>query len=481
MDKIIPIVINGQVEPFDSDKETHIRVNFDGGNSVYLPRITSTHVEKMITYDNTNNIKLHNIINFLYTVGQRWKNEEYSRRRNYIRELKNYMGYSEQMAKLEANWISMVLCSKSGLYHTVQNELGSRHMLDEWIPQDECYVKAFPKGKSLHLLAGNVPLSGVSSIVRAILTKNQCIIKTSSADPFTAHALAMSFIEVDKNHPITRSLSVLYWSHEEDTSLPEEILQSMDVVVAWGGSSAIEWAVKYSPLMIDVIKYGPKKSISIIDDPEDLVTAATGVAHDICFYDQQACFSSQNVFYMGDSYEEFKEELRNRLGLYARILPKARQSFDEQAVYSLTAKECQFAGLKVEVDPKQDWMIVESSPGVELNQPLGRCVYLHHATRFEDILPFVVKYQTQTVSMYPWTSVFKYRDALAIKGAERIVESGMNNIFRMGGSHDAMRPLQRLVRYISQERPFDFTTIDVAVEIEQTRFLEEDKFLIFVP
>lgn len=44
-----------------------------------------------------------------------------------------------------------------------------------------------------------------------------------------------------------------------------------------------------------------------------------------------------------------------------------------------------------------------------------------------------------------------------------------------------MRPLQRLVRFISHERPSRFTTKDVAVAIEQTRYLEEDKFLVFVP
>ncbi|ATF10300.1 long-chain-fatty-acyl-CoA reductase LuxC [Candidatus Enterovibrio altilux] len=481
MDKLIPMIINGQIEKQFENTEKNMKIDFNNGALVYLPSISLLHIKKIIEYENINTLKLHDIINFLYTVGQRWKNEEYSRRRTYIRELKKFMGYSEQMAKLEANWIAMILSSKSALYDAVDNELGSRHITDEWIPQDECYVRAFPKGKSMHLLAGNVPLSGISSIIRAILTKNQCIIKTSAADPFTAHALAMSFIDTDPEHPITRSLSVVYWSHDDDTSLPEQLIKGMDVVLAWGGSAAIEWAVKHSPPIIDVIKFGPKKSLSLIDNPENISAAATGVAHDICFYDQQACFSSQNVFYIGNSYQAFKSELKNSLNLYKKILPKSKQNFDEQAVYSLTVKECQFAGLNVDIDAEHEWMIIESDPGVEFNQPLGRCVYLHHAVNFDKVLKFIVKYQTQTVSIYPWESSFKYRDYLALKGAERIVESGMNNIFRIGGSHDTMRPLQRLVRFISQERPFDFTAKDVAVKIEQTRFLEEDKFLVFVP
>ena len=126
-------------------------------------------------------------------------------------------------------------------------------------------------------------------------------------------------------------------------------------------------------------------------------------------------------------------------------------------------------------------MIIESEAGTELSQPLGRCVYLHRVSSVDEVLPFVKKYQTQTVAIYPWEASFKYRDRLARAGAERIVEAGMNNIFRVGGSHDSMCPLQGLVRFISHERPYDFTAKDVAVEIEQTRFLEEDKFLVFVP
>ncbi|HEH1212000.1 TPA: hypothetical protein SF844_003004, partial [Staphylococcus aureus] len=199
------------------------------------------------------------------------------------------------------------------------------------------------------------------------------------------------------------------------------------------------------------------------------------------FYDQRACFSAQNIYYMGNHYEEFKLALIEKLNLYAHILPNAKKDFDEKAAYSLVQKESLFAGLKVEVDIHQRWMIIESNAGVEFNQPLGRCVYLHHVDNIEQILPYVQKNKTQTISIFPWESSFKYRDALALKGAERIVEAGMNNIFRVGGSHDGMRPLQRLVTYISHERPSNYTAKDVAVEIEQTRFLEEDKFLVFVP
>jgi long-chain-fatty-acyl-CoA reductase len=479
MIKYVPMIIGGVIQ---DDPDNEIReLTLNNERKVHLPIIDSSHVDKIIEIKVQNNLNLNQVVNFLYTVGQRWKSEEYSRRRTYIRDLKNFLGYSNEMAKLEANWIAMLLCSKSALYDIVKNDLGSLHIIDEWIPQGDCYVKALPKGKSVHLLAGNVPLSGVTSILRAILTKNECIIKTSAADPFTATALISSFIDVNASHIITRSMSVMYWAHSEDISLPKIIMSQADVVVAWGGDEAIKWAVKHTPYNIDILKFGPKQSLSIVDNPEDMVLAATGVAHDICFYDQQACFSTQNIYYIGNKLAFFIDELERQLTLYAKILPKGFQNFDEKAAFSLTEKECLFAGYDIRRGDNQSWLIITSPLDSFGNQPLSRSAYIHQVSDITDILPFIKKNITQTVSITPWESSFKYRDQLAEYGAERIVESGMNNVFRVGGAHDGMRPLQHLVNYVSQERPSSHTTKDVAVEIEQTRYLQEDKFLVFVP
>lgn len=478
MIKNIPLIIGGVVQDTTEQNKRELTLN---EFKVTLPIINSDDINKITDHKVDNDLALHQIINFLYTVGQRWKNEENTRRRSYIRELKKFLGYSSEMAKLEANWIAMLLCCKSALYDMVKNDLGSRHIVDEWIPQDDSYVKAFPKGKSVHLLAGNVPLSGLSSILRAILTKNECIIKTSAADPFTATALALSFIDVDPDHPITKSISVMYWSHSEDITLPQQIMNHADVVVAWGGDDAIKWAVKHTPAHINILKFGPKKSISIVDDPQDIVAAATGVAHDVCFYDQQACFSTQNVYYIGDSLNQFIDELEKQLDNYAKILPKGIQNFDDKAAFTLTEKECLFAGYTVSKGDNQNWLVIQSPADAFGNQPLGRCVYVHQVSGINDILPYINKHTTQTVAISPWKSSFKYRDQLALNGAERIVESGLNNLFRVGGAHDGMRPLQHLVKFVSQERPCDYQTKDVAVDIEQTLYLEEDKFLVFVP
>ncbi|MBJ6973677.1 acyl-CoA reductase, partial [Vibrio cholerae] len=102
-------------------------------------------------------------------------------------------------------------------------------------------------------------------------------------------------------------------------------------------------------------------------------------------------------------FPEFKQALREQLQRYARILPKSQSSIDEQADFSLTLRECQFAGFTAEMGNQQNWMMIESPAGAELNHPLGRCIYLHQMASFEEVLPFVIKGQTQTVSLFPWS------------------------------------------------------------------------------
>ena len=57
----------------------------------------------------------------------------------------------------------------------------------------------------------------------------------------------------------------------------------------------------------------------------------------------------------------------------------------------------------------------------------------------------------------------------------------MNNIFRVGGAHDGIFPLQRLVRMASMELPSKANIKGIAIPVDQTRFLEEDRFLEFIP
>ena len=83
--------------------------------------------------------------------------------------------------------------------------------------------------------------------------------------------------------------------------------------------------------------------------------------------------------------------------------------------------------------------------------------------------------------MMPLKSSLKVRDKFANAGVDRIIELGVNNVFRIGSSHDGIYPLQRMVRFVSNDLPSNHHPKGITFPIGQTDILEEDRFLDLVP
>jgi long-chain-fatty-acyl-CoA reductase len=480
MDKQIDFIVNG--ERLVERQVPRRRIVCRTGAAVELPLLAKHHAEawrESRTAD-LSSLRLSDIVAFLYNVGQNWKSREYARRRVYIQDLVAYLGYSQKMAEWEANWIAMLLSSQAAMYDAVAIELGDRHILDAWIKREESEVRAFPKGQTLHVCAGNVPMSCVVSIVRALLTKNTCVIKASSDDLFTPYALAGSLMDVDSSSPLARALTVVHWSRDDDSEEPAKWAAQADVICAWGADEAMTWAHTHRQGETDLLAFGPKRSLALIcpDVPWD--DAAEKLAFSICAYDQRACFSTQQVFVVGDS-EGFIQALGQALERLGRFFPKGVHRFDEIASHAIAQREAVFLGHDmVSSQQPAEWTIVRTPAGRVPRHPLGRFIYVHAIDRPQDVLPHL-NADVQTLGVHPWSSALSIRDAAGHAGVSRIVELGMNNIFRVGGAHDGRYPMQRLVRYVSNEMPSEVYPKQVAIEINQYRFAEENRFVEFIP
>jgi long-chain-fatty-acyl-CoA reductase len=479
MIKDVSFIIQGA--RYDALPDASYTLEFENGTAARLPTLAKEHVDRIVGQDARalEAVPLHEVVSFLYNVGQNWRSSEYVRRKLYVRELVNFLGYSEKMADLEANWISMILSSHATLYDIVGAELGSRHILDSWVQREEAEVRAYPRGVTLHSLAGNVPLSGLVSIVRALITKNVVVVKSSSRDPFTPVAIARSFLDVDPTHPVSRAVSVVNWRGGQEGALEKRLARAADVICAWGGQEAIAWAAGNVTEKTDVLKFGPKRSLAFIARDANLREVARSLAHDVCHYDQRACFSVQQAFLEVDP-EAFMPHLLEALDVYKRVLPKGYHSFDEEAARTLADREAAFLGLRAHADPDGSWAVVACTPDFVGYHPLGRTIFLHKVDGIEDVLPHVDE-SVQTFAIAPWGGVRACRDALASRGVGRLVELGMNNIFRSGTAHDGVFPLQRLVRYASTELPSAHYTKTMTIRIDQTTFLENERFEEFIP
>jgi long-chain-fatty-acyl-CoA reductase len=475
----LPLVIAGRrVESSsapDSDLEgrTGARIEMPGLDEAIVAQIEAS------PRDALEDVPVHEIISFLNNVGHNWRSKEYSRRRLYTRYLCKHFGYSEKMADTEANWIALFLSSHYRLYDLLTTELGSWHLLDGWVPREEAYVRAMPRGRALHLVPGNVPLSSVASIVRALITKNVSVVKVSSDDPMTPLALAQSFVDTDPDHPVTRAMSVVHWRGGSEGELAQRLLNSADVVCAWGGTEVIKWVTQNAPVETEILKFGPKRSIAVIGRDAALAKVARVLAHDIAMYDQRACFSVQHVYVEGNA-DDLAEELQRALAHYQELLPKGVHDPDERAGWSLAKLQALFRGDKVLGGTGQAFSVVVASGHPHEEHPLGRTVYLHHIDSIEEVAAYLGP-DVQTVAVYPSELALRLRDHCAKRGVARVVELGLNNVFRVGGSHDGVFPLQRLVRFVSMELPARVPVKGIVIPIDQTLFLEQDRFVEFIP
>lgn len=465
----MPIVLGGTRRT--RGKEGEYEFVSRTGAKFSVPKLTADDVAAICDQDRylLADVPLQEILSFINRAGKNWRSDEYPRRILYVQQLQDILGYSEKAANAEADRIAILLNSHARMYDMIDAELGSRYIVDSWVPREEGYVRAFPRGLALHILPGNVPLSSALSLVRSLITKNVSVAKVGSTDPLTATALAMSLVDIDATHPVARSMNVVYWEHDSPEGL--RITGSADAVCAWGGQEAIAFARRNAHDDAAVTCFGPKHSMALVDASVDPAEAARGLAHDVVIYDQQACFSMRRVFVTGP-IEPFLTELRAALEQHTDLLPPGTITFDRAAHIQLSRQLDLFLGNDVEGDESLAWTIVTGPPpqAVE-DHPLGRVIYVHPVESLRESYRFASP-SLQTVAASPWSLLPEHRDELARRGVSRFVELGLAHLFRIGGTHDGVNALQGLVRMVGTEASGQVFGKGMVMKLDETTMLE---------
>jgi hypothetical protein len=173
--------------------------------------------------------------------------------------------------------------------------------------------------RAVHVIAGNVPVVPITTLLRNAITRSDAIVKTPSNDPVTMGAIARTMIEMAPTHPITRHLSVAYWKGG-DEAVEEAIYrpQHIERIVAWGGFASIKHITKYLQPGIDLIPLEPKSSTTLIGkealaDDVTMREVARRVAADMGGLDQEAC-SNARVMFLESGTDEAGIALANKFG-----------------------------------------------------------------------------------------------------------------------------------------------------------------------
>jgi long-chain-fatty-acyl-CoA reductase len=450
----IPILINGRVVETD-EADYLLTLNYETGISLQMPKITEDFKRELIEKDRNIMVNTHfdDITIFLEEVGKRWSDMKYNYHQRAVELASKVTGYSPNIMEEDYQRIGRAL-NRQKLYDLVDGDLGSSLLLDDWLPMQSIFLKAQPKGNILHLMVGNVPLAGLFTIVRSVLCKNSTIAKLPSRDPISCLFFALTFADVDPNHAITKSLSVLYWPGGSE--LETEMIHSSDLVCAWGQGSSIESAKKRVPAGVDFMEFGPKESWLMVDTSSgDLDDICMRAAYDISVYEQEACFSPQRIFVEGDA-ERFAECLAKWMENIQKRLPIGFMNDDKRAHINRTRLDAAFEGYKIFKSDELKWTVILTDTNTFISEhPLSRTIFIHPVKKLEDAIQYVHR-EIQTIGISPWERGKELADELTKKGACRITEVGLVSRPRPGFTHDAYQPMRHMVRWVSLERGLSY-------------------------
>lgn len=321
--------------------------------------------------------------------------------------------------------------------------------------------------RGVHIIAGNVPVVGVTTVVRNAITRSDAIIKTPSNDPLTAAAIVRTMIEMAPDHPITRHASVAYWKGG-DAAIEAHLYdpRRIEKIVAWGGFAGIKHLTQYLQPGIDLITLDPKHSGSLIGhqafaDDTTLRSVARRLAVDIGAMNQEGCVNARVVHVQSGTDAEgiARAERLGQLTFEALqglpdYLSTPHKAFDAELKAELAAlafvddEYCVFGGRG-----NEGAIIVSRS-----DQPVDFARML--ACRVANIVPVdhvdtavrSVNSYTQTIGIYPESLKEELRDRLAYQGAQRLVSlGGAATLMQAPGPQDGIEPMRRMVKWIVDE------------------------------
>jgi Acyl-CoA reductase (LuxC) len=334
---------------------------------------------------------------------------------------------------------------QDGQWRTVGDPWGGSHR-----------IRAFPP-RLAHVVAGNTPGTAAVTILRGALSRGLNLMKLGSDDLLTASAILRTLAEIAPGHPILKSFTAVYW-RGGDTEVESAIFrpQYFDKLVAWGGESAIRNALKYAGPGLELVAFDPKVSISLLgrealESPASLDESAVAAATDVALYNQNACASSRFIYAEGTV-----EDLAPWCQLLATELAVDRPLSDgsgvlvpgevREAVDALRFLEPEY---RVFGNFKGGAVVLSSEP-VDFH-PEGKVVNVVAVDSLDDALQYV-NVATQTIGIFPGDRGEALRDRLAAAGMQRLVTLGLVATKVPGVPHDGFFPLQRLMRWLVDDR-----------------------------
>lgn len=474
----IPIISRGRIIPPGEDA---VEFRGRGGASFRAPdphkHIHDLVLGNPVLLSDLNDTRVREIIDFLAEAGKRLRLEDNAYLQQSFALALQAGGLDEPILRGVYDALPSMF-EPTGLMELVTRTIGVDY-LDGWAPAPapNAHVRVRAVGtRQLHITAGNVPTVAALTMIRAALTKSDCLIKSPSNDPMTANAIARTLIELDAGHPVTRHIAVAYWKGG-DEFMDSQIVRTsrIDKITAWGGMSSVKHIQKFLAPGIDLTAFNPKYSISVIgkqalESEAAMDEAALGLAVMVGLYNQTACVNTRVAYVESETDEASLERViafaRRIVAAYGKlpsVISTGAKTPNAELEAELEAAALEEDFYHVEGDTRGGAVVVSRFPDrVDFYDRLNNRVV--NLVPVPDLLE-VAKWcddTTQTVGVYPEALRDQLLDPFALAGVQRLVAlQGSSDPMRIfeemnalppGMPHDGIEPMRRNVRWVIDQR-----------------------------
>jgi hypothetical protein len=278
----------------------------------------------------------------------------------------------------------------------------------------------------LCVLAGNVPGVSVTAALRGLIVRSGVLCKTPQAEPGLLPLFGRALFEAD---PLLGSnLAATWWPADMLSAVWRPWVKRTGKVVVYGGTEAVQAVRGQVPAEADVVAYGPKLGVGVVlSDAVEDDTAAAGLAHDVCAYDQQGCVSPRMAYVVGDVHG-FADRLAQALEAEIERLDRPAPLPEEAVEIRMLRAEAEWGSEGWVLGSEGDlaWTIlIEKAPGLR-SEGLPRVVRLYPLDRIESLTPVLTPLEGRIQSVG-----YAGRDGLDSL-ADQAAELGISRVAPLG-------------------------------------------------
>ena len=346
------------------------------------------------------------------------------------------------------------LFPRAQLIQLVREELGHVDALDRWVTRGGKLVRARAPKSIYHICAGNLAVSGITSIVHGLVLGARNIVKLpGDRDESSVRREISSFIR-----RLPAPLRRLVDTHR---NFDPTLIPRMEAVVAFGTDETLRNIfVGVTPAQ-KFIGHGSAASLLWIGEPEKLTAAqARACATDVLTYDQLGCLSPQAIYVpMRTDVDSLGSKLARALETHWRGLKKKPARPLGVAARITEARDVAFArGHRVWRPPTRHlgWTLIFDPDPAFQPSPLHGIITIRRAsesTLKKALAPVAGRISTVGVvgRLSAGRMSSRLETAFLSLGVSRFCPAGRMQFPPLTWHHDGRNPLADLVKWTDAE------------------------------